>query len=309
MREIIVGSRQSELALTQTNYVINMLKETGASYSYGLKKIVTKGDRILDVTLSKVGGKGLFVKEIEQALLNGEIDIAVHSMKDMPAEMPDGLIIGAVTERVDPRDCIVSRDGTKLADLPLGARVGTSSLRRAAQIKAYRPDFTIIPIRGNVNTRLKKLEEEQFDAIILASAGLKRLNFEHLITEYLPIDLSIPAVGQGALGIQCRQDDTEVIELLKHIDHGPTRKVVTAERAFLNALEGNCQVPIAAYGTIQDEEIELSGFVGMPDGSFYVKQTRYGLEPYVLGHDLANELVMDGAEEILEKVKKESMED
>ncbi len=309
MRGIIVGSRQSQLALTQSNNVIETLKQLELAFTYDLKKIITKGDRILDVTLSKVGGKGLFVKEIEQALLNREIDIAVHSMKDMPAEMPDGLTIGAVTERVDPRDCIVSKGGATLANLPRGARIGTSSLRRAAQLKSFRSDFEIVPIRGNVDSRLRKLQEEDFDAIVLAAAGMERLNFQHLITEYVSIDISLPAVGQGALGIQCRIDDVEVLELLHHIDHPSTRTIVTAERALLNTLEGSCQVPIAAYGSIDQEEIALTGFVGLPDGSFSVKLTKYGLDPYMLGHELANELILDGAEEILDRVKREALDE
>src|SRR5690554_306940 len=244
MRKIIVGSRRSKLALTQTNWVIEQLKKLNPSYEFRIKKIVTKGDRILDVTLSKVGGKGLFVKEIEQSLLDGEIDMAVHSMKDMPSDLPQGLVIGAIPKRVDPRDCLITQEGLPLEELPSHARIGTSSLRRASQLKAYRSDFQMDSIRGNIDSRLRKLETEGFDAIILAAAGLHRIGWEDRITAYLNPDICLPAVGQGALGIECRSDDMETLQLLTYLNDRSTNLTVSAERAFLTRLNGGCQVPI-----------------------------------------------------------------
>ncbi|MDF2927614.1 MAG: HemC [Paenibacillaceae bacterium] len=251
MRRIVVGSRQSALALTQTGYVIDWL--TAASIAHGLecrfevKKIVTKGDRILDVSLSKVGGKGLFVKEIEQALLDGEIDLAVHSMKDMPSELPEGLVIGAVPKREDPRDCLVTRNGGGLAAIPPGGRVGTSSLRRACQLRAARPDLAIETLRGNIDSRLRKLETEGLDGIVLAAAGLHRMNWSNRISAYLPPEICLPAVGQGALAVECRGNDSFVLELLRRIHHEETGRAAAAERSFLHTLQGGCQVPIGAY--------------------------------------------------------------
>src|SRR5690554_795154 len=215
MRKIIVGSRKSNLAMTQTRWVIERLKSLNLGYEFEIKEIVTKGDKILDVTLSKVGGKGLFVKEIEKAMYDGEIDIAVHSMKDLPAVMPEGLTIGAVPERVDPRDVFISNSGEGLMDLPSGSVVGTSSLRRSAQVLVQRPDLKIQWIRGNIETRLRKCREEGYDAILLAAAGLERAGWsKEIVSQFLEPDICLPAVGQGALGIECRADDKEVLELL-----------------------------------------------------------------------------------------------
>lgn len=242
MRTIVVGSRQSALALTQTGHVIDALtaisEEQGLDVHFEIKKIITKGDRILDVTLSKVGGKGLFVKEIEQALLDGEIDMAVHSMKDMPSELQEGLINGAIPPRVDPRDCLITRTGCSLEELPQGARLGTSSLRRASQLKLYRPDLQIESIRGNIDSRLRKLETEGFDAIMLAPAGLERMGWSDRITSFLPTEICLPAVGQGALGIECRADDIEMLQLLSLYNDDLTAVTVTAERTFLSELNG-----------------------------------------------------------------------
>ncbi|GAB7388688.1 hydroxymethylbilane synthase [Bacillaceae bacterium] len=305
MKTIIVGSRQSALALTQTQWVIERLQSLGLSYRFEVKKIVTKGDRILDVTLSKVGGKGLFVKEIEQALLNGEIDFAVHSMKDLPARMPEGLTLAAVTRRVDARDVLLSPSGATLDRLPPGAVIGTSSLRRAAQLKAYRPDFVIEPLRGNIDTRIRKLREGRFDAIVLAAAGLERMNWQGEVTQYLPVEISVPAVGQGALGIQCRADDRELCALLMHLNHEPTRMAVAAERAFLHRLDGGCQVPIGAYGEADlqrpDNRVRLVGLVASPDGRTVLKATRTGDDPVQLGVSLAEELERRGAGKILQE--------
>ncbi|GEN33003.1 MULTISPECIES: hydroxymethylbilane synthase [Aneurinibacillus] len=306
MRKIIVGSRQSVLALTQTNWVIDRLKSFGLPFEFEVKKIVTKGDRILDVTLSKVGGKGLFVKEIEQALLDGEIDMAVHSMKDMPALLPEGLTIGCVPKRVDVRDVLISEDGTPLDKLPAGSIVGTSSLRRASQLKALRPDLVIEPIRGNIDTRMRKLKEESFSAIILAAAGLERMQWKGEITEFLPVEVSLPAVGQGALAIECREDDTELLGLLSKLNDSDTMLATRAERAFLRTLEGGCQVPIAAHATVTEGLISLTGFVGDPDGHTVLKESMEDENPETLGVNLANKLKEQGADKILEKVYKDN---
>ncbi|WP_433945873.1 hydroxymethylbilane synthase [Paenibacillus sp. SN-8-1] len=316
MRTIIVGTRQSQLALTQTGQVIEALKELcklhSLPFEFEIKKIVTKGDRILDVTLSKVGGKGLFVKEIEQAMLDQEIDLAVHSMKDMPSELPEGLMNGAVPKRVDPRDALISKGGLTLEELPQGAKVGTSSLRRASQLKAYRPDLNIEAIRGNIDSRLKKLETEGFDAIILAAAGLFRMGWEDRITSYLPVDICLPAVGQGALGIECRENDEEVRHLLSLYNDPETAITVAAERSFLGALNGGCQIPIGAFaslipsetpGSTSETRIELTGLVGSPDGSVILKDSLSGDDPELLGREVASTLRSRGAEEILSEVR------
>lgn len=307
MRKIIIGSRRSNLALTQTNWVIEQLNKLRLPYEFEVKEIVTKGDRILDVTLSKVGGKGLFVKEIEQALLNKEIDLAVHSMKDVPSVLEEGFTLGAITEREDPRDVLISKNHMKLADLPAGSIIGTSSLRRSSQILAKRPDLKVKWIRGNVETRLRKMREEDFDAIILAAAGLKRLDFpEEIISEYLDESLCIPAVGQGALGLECREDDKDVIDLLAKLNDETTKRTVTAERAFLHKMEGGCQVPIAGYATVKDDQsLSLTALVGSPDGKILLKETVEGSDPVALGEEAAERLLNQGAKEILDQVKKE----
>ncbi|WP_017726701.1 hydroxymethylbilane synthase [Halalkalibacterium ligniniphilum] len=307
MRKIVIGSRRSNLALTQTEWVIEQLKKLGLPYEFEIKKIVTKGDQILDVTLSKVGGKGLFVKEIEQAMANKEIDIAVHSMKDVPSVLPDGFTLAATTKRVDPRDAFISNEHVKLSDLPAGSVVGTSSLRRSAQLLATRPDLEIKWIRGNIETRLRKLKEEGFDAIILAAAGLERMGWsQDVVTEYLEADVCVPAVGQGALGIECRSDDEEVINLLKQINDAETERTVAAERSFLHRMEGGCQVPIAGYATVtKDDQIELTALVGSPDGKTILKETKQGADPIALGAEVSSLLLKKGAKEILDKVKNE----
>ncbi|WP_138496251.1 hydroxymethylbilane synthase [Paenibacillus pinistramenti] len=318
MRTIIVGTRQSQLALTQTGQVIDDLtricEENHLPYRFEIRKIVTKGDQILDVTLSKVGGKGLFVKEIEQAMLDKEIDMAVHSMKDMPAWLPDGLINGAVPRRADVRDAVISRHEnlTSLADLPVGAKVGTSSLRRASQLKALRPDFQIESLRGNIDSRLRKLETEGFDAIILASAGLQRMGWSDRISYFLPADVCIPAVGQGALGIECREEDKEVRELLALYNDPATALTVQAERRFLGELNGGCQIPIGAFAELsfdqentgQAPELTLTGMVGSPDGSKILKETIKGTDPERLGKEVADKLMAQGAGDILAEIRR-----
>ncbi|OCA86557.1 hydroxymethylbilane synthase [Pradoshia sp. D12] len=307
MRKIIIGSRRSKLALTQSNWVIDQLKNLGLPFEFELKEIVTKGDRILDVTLSKVGGKGLFVKEIEQAMLDGEIDMAIHSMKDMPAELPEGLTIGCIPEREDHRDVLISKNNLTLAELPEGAIVGTSSLRRSAQLLAKRPDLTIKWIRGNVDTRIQKLKDEEYDAIVLAAAGLSRLGWKKdVVSDFLDEDTCIPAVGQGALAIECRADDHELLQELAKLTCQDTKEAVTAERVFLNKMEGGCQVPIAGFA-YKDEKgtLQFQALVGTPDGRTIYREQISGDDPESLGITAANRLIERGAKTLIEKVKEE----
>ncbi|MFD2637553.1 hydroxymethylbilane synthase [Piscibacillus salipiscarius] len=306
MRKIVIGSRRSNLAMTQTEWVIEQLKKHTKDYEFEVKKIVTKGDKILDVTLSKVGGKGLFVKEIEQAMFDHEIDMAVHSMKDMPSQLPEGLEIACVPEREDHRDAFISNDHVQLDDLKEGAVVGTSSLRRGAQILAYRPDLKIHWIRGNIETRLRKLKEENFDAIILAAAGLKRMGWStELITQYLEPEVSLPAVGQGALAIECRESDDDLKELLSNINDEYTATTVSAERKFLSMLEGSCSVPIAAYAIREGDQITLTGLVSSSDGKTVLKTQSTSNDPIQAGEEVANELIKQGAKDLVEEAKKE----
>jgi hydroxymethylbilane synthase len=307
MRKIIVGSRRSKLALTQTNWVIEQLKRLGAPFEFEVKEIVTKGDKIINVTLSKVGGKGLFVKEIEQAMLDSEIDMAVHSMKDMPAVLPEGLTIGCVPLREDPRDVLISKQNKTFADLPSGAVIGTSSLRRSAQILAKRPDVNIKWIRGNIDTRLAKLESEEYDAIILAAAGLARMGWaSDVITEYLSTDVCLPAVGQGALAVECRENDDELREWLQKLNDVNTERAVRAERAFLQQMEGSCQVPIAGYAYINERnDIVLTALVASPDGKEMYKEMVCGTNPEEVGIQAAALLSGQGAKALIERVKEE----
>lgn len=307
MRKIIVGSRRSKLALTQTNWVIEQLKQLGAPFEFEIKEIVTKGDKIIDVTLSKVGGKGLFVKEIEHAMLNSEIDMAVHSMKDMPAVLPEGLIIGCVPPREDHRDVLISKNKETFANLPSGAVVGTSSLRRSAQLLAQRPDLTIKWIRGNIDTRLAKLQTEDYDAIVLAAAGLVRMGWaSDVITEYLSTDVCLPAVGQGALAVECRESDEELREWLQKLNDIDTERAVYAERAFLRQMEGGCQVPIAGYAHVDERnDIVLTALVASPDGKELYKETVSGSDPENVGTTAANLLIKRGAKALIDRVKEE----
>jgi len=305
MEKIIkIGTRGSKLALWQANWVKSALKAGHPSLSVELVAIKTKGDKILDVPLAKVGGKGLFVKEIEDALLNGRIDLAVHSMKDMPAEIPNGLCIGAIPKRETPQDVLISREGLLLSQLKQNARIGTSSLRRTAQLLHARPDLVVLPLRGNLDTRLKKLETENFDAIILAAAGVKRLGLEHRITEYLDEKVMLPAVGQGALCIEIRENDPEVKSIIALLEHHQTRTVVLGERAFLNRLEGGCQVPIAAHGKIEKSAFTLCGLVASVDGTTVIRETLSGHKDSseVIGVKLADRLAEMGAKTIMENL-------
>ena len=311
MRTIVVGTRQSALALTQTRQTVERLQALAAAaglhYTFETKKIVTRGDRILDVTLSKVGGKGLFVKEIEQALLEGEIDLAVHSMKDMPFELPEGLAIGAVPAREDPRDCLIGRGARSVEELPQGARIGTSSLRRSAQLQAARPDLVVEPIRGNIDTRIRKLEEQGLDAILLAAAGLHRMGWRDRITSYLPVELCLPAVGQGALAIECRVGDADVLSLLALVNDRTTARCTTAERRLLGLLNGGCQVPIGAYasaaGEGPDAVLTMTGMVATPDGLQVLKEAASGSDPDRVGEQVAEALLARGAAAILAEAR------
>ncbi|WP_371374306.1 hydroxymethylbilane synthase [Thalassotalea aquiviva] len=299
-----IATRKSALAMWQAEYVKARLEFFHPDLTVELLPMVTKGDIILDSPLSKVGGKGLFVKELEVAMLEGRADIAVHSMKDVPVEFPDGLGLEVICEREDPRDAFVSNTIKSFAELPQGAVVGTSSLRRQCQIKALRPDLDIRDLRGNVNTRLAKLDDGQYDAIILAAAGLIRLQMVDRIREYIAPEVMLPANGQGAVGIECRTDDQRVKALLAPLEHKTTRLRVLAERAMNCALEGGCQVPIGSYAVIDGEDIELRGLVGAPDGSVILQQqiTGKALQGEELGNALAQQLLKDGADQILKQV-------
>jgi len=304
---IRLGSRASMLALWQAEYVKKEL-ERAALLRVEIVKIRTTGDVILDTPLARVGGKGLFVKEIEEALLSGAVDLAVHSMKDVPTDLPDGLGIVCVTKREDPRDAFLSVRYEKFEELPQGARVGTSSLRRQTQLLAARPDLDIFSLRGNIDTRIRKMEEGVYDAIVLAAAGVRRLGWEGKIRQYLPIEQYIPAIGQGALGIEARLDDGRVVETVASLNDMDTRIAVCAERKMLERLEGGCQVPIAGHAVISGGEILLTGLVGRPDGSEIVRGSRSGsLEaPEELGVALAEELLMRGGRQILEEVYRQT---
>jgi hydroxymethylbilane synthase len=304
MRIKRIGTRGSLLALTQSKSVKAIIEQSWPECRVELNIIKTIGDKILDVPLAKVGGKGLFVKELEDALIDGSVDLAVHSMKDVPAVLPDGLEIGAIPRREDPRDVLIIREGNNLSSLPSGARVGTSSLRRAAQILNLRPDLEIHNLRGNLDTRLRKLQEGRYDAIILAAAGMHRMGWHDRITVYLNPAEFLPAIGQGALGIEVRSDDDEVRGLLAPLHDPDTAVAVQAERSFLKRLEGGCQVPIAGYARVLGEQVELTGLVASLDGKKIYRRTRSSAkeEAESLGRGLAQELLDAGAADVLEEV-------
>lgn len=304
IQRITIGTRGSKLALWQTNWVKSEIERRHSGVEVDVKVISTKGDRVLDVSLPTLGqqGKGLFTKELEEAILEHRVDLAVHSLKDLPTELPIGLKIGAICEREDVRDALVAREGIGSFDqLPQGARVGTSSLRRQAQLRAVRSDLAIEPVRGNVDTRLRKLDQGEFDALVLAAAGLHRLSYADRITEYLSREFILPAVGQGALAIETRADDSSVNEIVLSLNDEPTRLACTAERAFLEGLGGGCLVPIAAYATIEDGLLRLAGLVARPDGSETVRGERKGAADNAqsVGRYLADELLSRGANRIL----------
>jgi len=304
---IRLGSRGSTLALWQAGHVrAEVERRTGRTVE--ITKIKTTGDVILDVPLSKVGGKGLFVKEIEEALLSKRIDLAVHSMKDVPTDLPAGLEISCITRREDPRDAFLSVKFARFEDLPKGARVGTSSLRRQTQLLGLRPDLSIVQLRGNLDSRIRKMEEGKYDAILLAAAGLRRLGWDGKIRQYISADVSIPAIGQGALGIEIRSDDGRTRETVAFLDDPETSLAVRAERGFLKRLEGGCQVPIAAHGTVTGDTVSLAGLIGKPDGSRILRGARSGSvsDPAAIGVSLAEELLAQGGREILDEVYRQS---
>lgn len=304
LRTVRIATRKSPLALWQAEHVAARLREVEPGLETELVQMTTQGDRILDAPLAKVGGKGLFVKELEQGMLEGRADIAVHSMKDMPVQLPEGLCIAAILTREDPRDALVSNRFHSLDELSAGARIGTSSLRRQCQVKALLPGAEIFHLRGNVNTRLAKLDLGEYDAILLAAAGLKRLGFGHRIREELPLEKSLPAIGQGAIGVECREDDSGLRAVLQRLHDVETACCVAAERALNERLEGGCQVPIAGHATLEGGGLYLRGLVGAPDGMLILRGERRGAaeEAKALGVALAEELLARGADRILRSV-------
>lgn len=303
-RELRIGTRGSRLALAQAEWVAEELRQRFPNLRVSLEKIKTTGDKILEVPLAKVGGKGLFVKEIEEALLQGRVDLAVHSLKDLPAQLPEGLVIGAVPSREDPRDVLISRDSRTFAQLPEGANVGTSSLRRRVQLLHARPDLHVLPLRGNLDTRVRKLETKDLDAIVVAAAGVHRLGWEERITEYLSEAICLPAIGQGALAVEVRENNEETLKLVKALDHWETRQATKAERAFLKRLFGSCQVPIAAHAALQDGRLIMTGMIADLDGKRFVRDVVEGCpdDAEALGIGLAEKLLANGADQILEEI-------
>ncbi len=296
---LTLGSRPSKLARWQTDHVLSLLKSAWPGLECQVVTLVTEGDKKLEHPLPEIGGKGVFTAELEAALLAGEIDLAVHSLKDLPVAERPGLCIGAISQRADGRDVVVSASGKKLAQLPQGARVGPSSLRRAAQLLAARPDLTVLPLRGNVDTRLRKAMEGTYDAIVLAAAGMERLELAQYVTEYLPFEVMLPAPGQGALAVQCRAGDIETQHLLAVIHDLPTARAVTAERAFLSTLGAGCSAPVGAYATAQGDSLELQAMVASADGRRVVRLAGKGEDPLFLGQELARQALEKGAGELL----------
>jgi len=304
LNKIRIGTRKSPLALWQAYFIRDELLARHPSLECEIVKLSTEGDRILDTPLAKIGGKGLFIKELEQALIDGRVDIAVHSMKDVTVDLPEELHIPVICQREEPWDAFVSNQYEHFLDLPQGARLGTSSMRRQMQLKAARPDLEVVSLRGNVNTRLAKLDAGEFDAIILAAAGLIRLEMPERIKEALPPELCLPAVAQGAVGVECRKNDDETLALLMHLDHPPTHARVIAERAMNATLEGGCQVPIAGFSEIHEDTLHLRGIVGTPDGSLLLHADVAGLtrDAEEVGQEVAKQLLKKGAAEILARV-------
>src|SRR5499427_7808131 len=300
MARLKIGSRGSQLALWQANHISALLRQRG--HRVELEIIKTTGDKILDVALAQVGTKGMFTKEIEDALAEKRVDLAVHSLKDLPTELPGGFELVAITERVNPRDVFLSVHYDCLDALPKGAKVGTSSLRRQAQLKAFRPDLVVHPLRGNVDTRVRKLEEGLYDAIILAAAGLTRLGKTQLVKEYLAEQFMCPAAGQGALGIEIRQGDLEMRKHLAFLNNADARAATVCERALLNKLGGGCQVPIGAFAEVKDGKLLLNGVVARPDGTEVLRERKSGIDPVALGEFVGETLLKRGGDKILEDV-------
>lgn len=302
--QIVIGTRGSKLALWQADYIEQRLRKEYLRLSVTQKRVTTKGDRILDVPLAKIGGKGLFTKELEEEMLSGGIDLAVHSLKDMPAKVPDGLVIAAVTKRLDPGDALVSNRFSSFEELPQGSKVGTSSLRRRAQLLCARPDLEMLDLRGNVNTRLRKLDEGEYDAIVLAVAGLKRLGFADRIRQVLPREMVLPAVGQGALAIETREDDKETRDMLAFLRDDDTICCTEAERSFLARVEGGCQVPVGVYATAEGDGLKVEAVIASLDGQRFFRGDVKGArqEAAKLGEKLAEKLLEEGGAEILKEL-------
>ncbi|MEG6615464.1 hydroxymethylbilane synthase [Peptococcaceae bacterium 1198_IL3148] len=309
-QEILVGTRESALAMWQTNWVVAELQKKFPDRTFKIVKMKTQGDKILDVALAKIGDKGLFTKELEVGMLEGKVDLAVHSMKDLPTQLPNGLIIGAICQREYPGDVLVNDSGKKLDELPQGARIGTSSLRRSAQLLKYRPDLKLESLRGNLNTRMTKLQTERLDGIVLAAAGMIRMGWQDKITQYIPTEICLPAVGQGSIGIEIRENDPEILGIVQSIADYEATVAITAERALLRKLEGGCQVPIGAFGQVVDNKLHVEATVISLDGSKAVRDTIEGPADKAaeLGLELANRLLEQGAGDILEQVRKENDE-
>ncbi len=307
VNKIIIGSRNSDLAMWQTRYVADILQQAHPNLCFHIQGMKTKGDNILNVALAKIGDKGLFTKELEVALLSGKIKLAVHSMKDLPTQLPDGLVIGAICEREYPGDVLISPNNVHLANLKHGARIGTSSLRRRAQLLYYRPDLQMVDIRGNLSTRLRKLKELELDAIVLAYAGIKRMGYEELITQFIPFDICLPAVGQGSVGVEFANSDTTARDIIAPLDHRPSRIAIEAERAFMQRLEGGCQVPIGAYGRVHGDVLILEGAVIDLHGQTALRHSVTGpmAGARQLGIQLAEVLIARGAEKILQQARQE----
>jgi hydroxymethylbilane synthase len=306
MRNLRLGTRGSQLALWQARHVASLLESSLPDLKVEIKTIKTTGDKILDVALSKIGDKGLFTKEIEKELLSGEIDIAVHSMKDLPSELPPGLCIAAVLEREDPRDVLLSHKNYSLAELPHAAQIGTSSLRRIAQLKAWRPDLQLVDMRGNVETRIRKMKEQDLDGIILACAGVKRLGLEEMISDYLPAHLVLPAVGQGMIAVEARAGEQDVLKLLSRINHQDSFLASQAERGFLHELGGGCQVPVASMAELREGQLHIQGLIASLDGKEkYSGSSDCSLsEAEEAGRELARRLLQQGGAAILCEIRK-----
>ncbi|MDN5323462.1 MAG: hydroxymethylbilane synthase [Clostridia bacterium] len=306
-RIIKVGSRQSQLAMWQTKYVVEILKNKCPEYNFEIIPIKTKGDKILDVALAKIGDKGLFTKELEMAILSGRIDFAVHSMKDLPTVIPEGLMIAAMTRRHDPRDALISNKHRSFSELPQGAKIGTSSLRRKAQLLNKRPDLKLVDIRGNINTRLHKMDTENLDGIILASAGVERLGWQDKIAEKLDFSICLPAVGQGSIGIEIRSDNEEIYQIVRLTNDLDTEASILAERALLKSLEGGCQIPIGALAEIKDDKLSLQALVGSLNGEIIIRDSLTGdiKDSEKIGIELALKLKEKGANKILQEIRQE----
>ncbi|MBP7765743.1 MAG: hydroxymethylbilane synthase [Deltaproteobacteria bacterium] len=300
--KVKIGTRGSKLALSQTNFVAAGLQKAAPEIDIEVCVIKTRGDIMQDVSLLQIGGQGVFVKEIEEALLSGSIDLAVHSMKDVPGEIPEDLIFPAILQREDVRDVLVTRGRVKFEFLPKGAKIGTGSQRRGAQIKSFMPDVEIVPLRGNIDTRLKKIETENLTGVVLAAAGLKRLGYGEVITQFLPTEIMLPAVGQGALGVQVRKSDAALAELCARLNHNTTAAEVTAERAYLQALGGGCRLPIAAYGLMEGRRLTLEGLLASPNGAEVLRDKVWGEpgEAEALGRRLADMILEKGGRRLLE---------